>query len=92
MGGRRKDVSRLFTAESIILGIFSALIAIAIAFIGEMVINAALHGLVGGNIVEIAPYMIVLAVVISLIIAFLSSLAPAARAARLNTIESLASE
>ncbi|HEY0221920.1 ATP-binding cassette domain-containing protein [Lactovum miscens] len=92
MGGRRKDVSRLFTAESFILGIFSAIIAIVVAVAGQIIINSALHSLVGGNIVAISPAMILLAVVIALIIAYLASLAPAARAARLNTIESLASE
>jgi ABC-type lipoprotein export system ATPase subunit/ABC-type antimicrobial peptide transport system permease subunit len=92
MGGRRKDVSRLFTAESLILGVSSAIIAVVIAFIGQVVINAALNSLVGGNIVEISPVMVVLAAIIALIIAYLSSLAPAAQAARLNTIESLASE
>lgn len=92
LGGRRKDVSRMFTAESVILGLSSAVIAIALAFTGQSIINKALHSLVGGNIVQITSAHIIFAVIIALIIALLSSLAPAARAARLNTIEALAAD
>ncbi|MGN1395136.1 MAG: ATP-binding cassette domain-containing protein, partial [Lactococcus garvieae] len=89
LGGRRKDVSRMFTAESVILGLSSAVIAIGLAFAGQSIINKALHSLVGGNIVQITSGHIIFAVIIALIIALFSSLAPAARAARLNTIEAL---
>ncbi|WP_081166193.1 ABC transporter ATP-binding protein/permease [Lactococcus garvieae] len=92
LGGRRKDVSRMFTAESVILGLSSAVIAIALAFAGQAIINKALHSLVGGNIVQITTGHVIFAVIIAIIIALLSSLAPAARAARLNTIEALAAD
>ncbi|MDR2976030.1 MAG: ATP-binding cassette domain-containing protein [Streptococcaceae bacterium] len=92
MGGRRKDISRLFTAESLILGIFSSIIAVVIAFVGQILINKGMYDLVGGDIVQIMPMMIVLAIVIALIIAFFASLAPSAKGARLNTIEALAAE
>ncbi|WP_019299541.1 ATP-binding cassette domain-containing protein [Lactococcus garvieae] len=92
LGGRRKDVSRMFTAESVILGLSSAVIAIGLAFAGQSIINKALYSLVGGNIVQITSGHIIFAVIIALIIALFSSLAPAARAARLNTIEALAAD
>ncbi|MFP7215435.1 ATP-binding cassette domain-containing protein [Lactococcus garvieae] len=92
LGGRRKDVSRMFTAESVILGLSSAVIAIGLAFAGQSIINKALHSLVGGNIVQITSGHIIFAVIIALVIALFSSLAPAARAARLNTIEALAAD
>ncbi|MEY8538395.1 ATP-binding cassette domain-containing protein [Lactococcus muris] len=92
LGGRRKDVSRMFTAESVILGLASAGIAIAFAYAGQGIVNKALHSLVGGNIVQITLGHIVFAVIIAVIIALLSSFAPAARAARLNTIEALAAD
>ncbi|MDR2833062.1 MAG: ATP-binding cassette domain-containing protein [Streptococcaceae bacterium] len=92
MGGRKKDISRLFTAESLILGLFSAAIAIVLAKIAQVAINTGLHSLVGGNIVVISSAHILFAVIIAVIIALLSSLAPSSRAARLNTIEALASE
>jgi ABC-type lipoprotein export system ATPase subunit/ABC-type antimicrobial peptide transport system permease subunit len=92
MGGRRKDISRLFTAESLILGVFSSIIAVVIAYIGQILINNGMHSLVGGDIVQVQPMMIVLAVMIALIIAFFASLAPSAKGARLNSIEALAAE
>lgn len=92
LGGRKKDISRLFRAESIILGLVSALIAIGLALLGQLGINAALHHLVGGNIVQITPFHIVFAVLVALMIALISSFVPARRAAKLNTIEALAAD
>lgn len=92
LGGRRKDISRLFIVESVILGISSAVIGIILAFIGELLINSNLHHLVGGNIVQITVSHVIFALIIAVVIALISSLAPARRAARLNTIEALATE
>ena len=92
LGGRKRDISRLFTAESVILGLSSAVIAIILAFLGEAGLNKALHHLVGGNLIEITPGHVIFAVIIAVVIALLASLAPAGRAARLNTIEALAAD
>ena len=92
MGGRKRDISRLFTSESLILGIFSALLGIGLAFLAQVLINVALHGLVGADITQINLSMVILAVIIALLIAILASLAPSGKAARLNTIEALATE
>ena len=93
LGGRKKDISRLFTAESLILGISSAAIAIIVSFIGEFAINKALSGFLDGvSIVQISTSNIIFAIIIAVVIALLASLAPSGRAARLNTIEALSTE
>ncbi|GAB2025132.1 ABC transporter ATP-binding protein/permease [Lactovum odontotermitis] len=92
MGGRRKDISRLFTSESLILGLSAAILAIVLAFIGQAAINSGLHSLVGGNLVVITGGHVISIVIVAVVIAMLSSLAPAVRAAHLNTIEALATE
>lgn len=93
LGGRRKDISRLFTFESLILGVASAVIAIVAAFIGEWGINSALSGFLdGASIVQISVGNIIFAVIIAVLIALFASLAPSGRAAKLNTIEALAAE
>ncbi|MFC4651500.1 ATP-binding cassette domain-containing protein [Lactococcus nasutitermitis] len=93
LGGRRKDVSRLFTTESLILGVFAAAIALGFSFAMSAIVNSVLSSFLGGvAIIQITPVIIIFAILISLLIAFLSSLAPSARAARLNTIEALAAE
>uniref|UniRef100_UPI0026E0ED8B ABC transporter permease n=1 Tax=uncultured Lactococcus sp. TaxID=167973 RepID=UPI0026E0ED8B len=93
LGGRRKDISRLFTAESFILGLLSATLAIVIAYLGEFIINSALSNLLDrARIVEISTGNIIFAVIIAVLIALLASLAPSSRAARLNTIEALSAD
>ncbi|GBG96438.1 ABC transporter ATP-binding protein/permease [Lactococcus termiticola] len=92
LGARRKDIRRLFTSESVILGLVAAVIGIVLAFLGQAAINAGLHSLVGGNIVQIQLGQVIFAIVIAIIIALLASLAPAGRAAKLNTIDALAAD
>ena len=93
LGGRRKDISRLFTAESFILGLLSATLAIVIAYLGEFIINSALSNLLDrARIVEISTGNIIFAVIIAVLIALLASLVPSSRAARLNTIEALSAD
>jgi len=95
MGGRKKDISRLFITESIILGLFSAMIAFIFAIIGQAVVNAFVNHMnimSGSNIIHISVIQVIVAVLIAILIAILASLAPSVRAARLNTIEALASE
>lgn len=93
LGGRRKDISRLFTFESLILGISSAVIAIVAALLGEMAINSALSKFLdGASIVQISVGHIIFAVIVAVLIALFASLAPSGRAAKLNTIEALAAE
>lgn len=93
LGGRRKDISRLFTAESFILGFSSATLAIGIAYLGELIINSALSDLLNGSqIVQISTGNVIFAVIIAVLIALLASLAPSSRAARLNTIEALSAD
>ncbi|MGM9887105.1 MAG: ATP-binding cassette domain-containing protein [Lactococcus sp.] len=93
LGGRRKDISRLFTFESLILGVSSAVIAIVAALLGEMAINSALSKFLdGASIVQISVGHIIFAVIVAVLIALFASLAPSGRAAKLNTIEALAAE
>ncbi|WP_276414744.1 ABC transporter permease, partial [Lactococcus garvieae] len=90
LGGRKKDISRLFTAESFILGLSSAMLAIGVAYFGEIITNAALSDfLTGERIVHISIGNVIFAMIIAVLIALLASLAPSNRAARLNTIEAL---
>lgn len=36
LGERRKDIRRLFTAESLIIGVFSAVLALVLAYLGSI--------------------------------------------------------
>ncbi|MDI4584709.1 ATP-binding cassette domain-containing protein [Oenococcus sp. UCMA 14587] len=92
LGEGKKDISRLFTGESVLIGLFSAVLALALAFGIGGIVNKLLYGLAKANMVVITPGNVVFAFVIAIVISFLAALLPARRAAKLDPIESLATE
>lgn len=92
LGERRKDIRRLFTSESIIIGLSSAILAEIIAFIAAFFLNRALYRIVKYNMVQLSWETVVMGFAIAVIISFVAALLPARRAARLNPIEALAGE
>ncbi|URZ87684.1 ATP-binding cassette domain-containing protein [Floricoccus penangensis] len=92
MGSRKKDIRRLFTGESLMLGIFAAIIAIAGALAGQTLLNKALYSLAKFNLVQITSGAVIFAIVVGIVIALVASIAPSSRASKMNMIEALASE
>ncbi|MDD9147939.1 ATP-binding cassette domain-containing protein [Sporolactobacillus sp. CQH2019] len=92
LGERRKDIRRLFTAESILIGLFSAALALILAYGSSVLLNHVLYKIVKFNIVQITPANIISTVIIALAISFLAALLPARRASRLNPIDALSAD
>lgn len=92
LGERKKDIRRLFTSESVFIGLFSAIFALAIVIVAAVVINHALYGLIKYNIVQITMGNVIFAIVIALVISFIAALLPARRAANLNPVDALAAD
>ena len=92
LGGRKKDVRRLFTLESVLIGIFAAVLAMIIAYLASLGINAMFYSLIKYQIIQLTVGNMLSALIAALIIAFLAALLPARRAANLNPIEALAAE
>lgn len=92
LGGRAKDVQRLFRYETILIGLISAGIALGLAFGIQRVMNTALNSMIHYNIVQISLGNSIFAVIISLLIAVLAAHVPSRKAAHLNTIDALAAE
>ncbi|MBB1079626.1 ATP-binding cassette domain-containing protein [Limosilactobacillus sp. STM2_1] len=92
LGERKKDIRRLFTSESVFIGLFSALLALVIVAIVSLIINHALFGLIKYNIVQITFGNVIFAIVIAIVISFIAALLPARRAANLNPIDALAAD
>lgn len=92
LGERKKDIRRLFTSESILIGFFSAILALVISFVVTFSLNHALYHLIKYNIVQITVGNVVFAFVIAIIISFIAALLPARRAAKLNPIDALAAD
>lgn len=92
LGARAKDVRKLFTSESLLIGMLSALAGVAAAYAGQFLMNTALHSLIKFNIVQISGGNVIFAIVISLVIALVASFIPSRKAAKLNTIDALAAD
>ncbi|WP_279403730.1 ABC transporter permease [Secundilactobacillus kimchicus] len=92
LGERKKDIRRLFTAESLLIGVFSAVLAVVVTWLIGSGLNSMLYGIVKYNMVQITPGNVIGTFVIALIIAFLAALLPARRASRLNPIDALSAD
>lgn len=92
LGERKQDIRRLFTSESILIGLFSAVLAVVLALVVTLILNHALYGLIKYNIVQITWGNIIFAFVIAIVISFIAALLPARRAAKLNPIDALAAD
>ncbi|CAH1851502.1 ABC transporter ATP-binding protein/permease [Convivina praedatoris] len=91
LGARAKDIRSLFTNEALLMGIIAAVLAIIMALLIQVAMNAALHSMISYNIVQISTGDIILAAIMSILIAWIASYVPSRQAAHLNTIDALAS-
>jgi len=88
LGGRKKDVSRLFIAESSIIGLFSGLIGITISLLITLLIN----GLANMTISTLTIPIVVIMLAISIGLTLISGLVPARLAAKKDPVVALRSE
>lgn len=92
LGGRSGDIRKLFTNESLMIGVFGAIIGLVLALLVQLAVNKGLWSMTNYNIVQISIWNIIFAIIISIIIALLAAFLPSRKAANLDPIETLASE
>ena len=93
LGGRKRDVSRLFIAETSIIGLESALIGIAVTYLCSLIINVVVAGLTPVATIAVLPwYYAVMMVAVSVVLTLISGVFPAVSAARKDPVVALRSE
>lgn len=93
LGARKKDITRVFNAETLILGVFSGILGIGIAWMLTIPINSIIYNLTElkgvANLQILHAFMLV---AISTILTVLGGHIPAKIASRKDAVEALRSE
>ena len=94
IGASKKNVSNMFTAETIIIGFTSGTLGILITYLLCIPINAFLHHITGiGNLnAYLPPYTAAALVVISMLLTLIAGIIPSGSAAKKDPVVALRSE
>lgn len=93
LGARKKDISRVFNTENIIIGFSAGLVGIITTLILIIPINLILENLSDiSNIAKLSLVHIVILIAISISLAFIAGLIPSRMAAKKDPVEALRSE
>lgn len=96
IGARKKDISRVFNAETIIIGLAAGLIGVIIALILSFPLNAVLVHLAGGfvvgTLVSLSPVAAIILILISVLLTFISGLFPSRIASKKDPVKALRTE
>ncbi len=93
IGASKKDISRVFNAETFIVGLISGMLGIGITVLLTFPINSLIHNLTGVTVTTVVPWQAgIILVVISMILTIIAGLIPAKMASRRDPVEALRTE
>ncbi|MDF2538897.1 MAG: hypothetical protein K0S76_1918 [Herbinix sp.] len=93
LGARKKDISRVFDAETFILGVFSGVLGILIAWLLTFPINTLIYKATElEHVARLQPSHAVTLIIISTILTMIGGHIPARMAAKKDAVEALRSE
>ncbi len=92
VGGRRKDVTALFVAESGIIGACAGVIAVVTSLFLSIVSNIIMSSYISGGIVALNVWAYIIGLLVSVIISVLAGLIPSLQASNLDPVEALRCE
>ena len=93
LGARKKDIKRVFNAETLIIGIFSGILGIAIARILIIPTNIIIENASQlSNVAKLNPIHAIILITVSVTLTILGGLIPASMASKKNPVEALRTE
>jgi len=93
LGARKKDITRVFNAETFIIGTISGLLGIGITYLLNIPINMILYHLTDlSNVAQLNPIHAIALVIISLVLTMIGGFIPAKMAAKKDPVTALRSE
>lgn len=92
LGGRKRDVSNLFVAETFIIGFISGLIGILFTYLVSAIANIATNITIGISIALFPWYYAVIMVTISVVLTLISGVMPSRAAAKKDPVVALRTE
>ncbi len=92
LGGRKKDVSNLFNAETLVIGLASGLIGVGFTYIMSLIVNVIVKKAAGFAIMTLPITSALIMVLLSVGLTVLSGLIPAKKASRQDPVVALRTE
>ncbi len=92
LGGRKKDVSNLFKAETFIIGLLSGIIGVLTTYGISAIVNAILYPLISVNIATLPVLDAIIMVILSILLTSISGLMPAKSASKKDPVIALRTE
>lgn len=93
VGARKKDIKRLFNAETFIIGLVAGIVGIAVTYILSLILNLVISSLAGISGIAALPFWQALVMIcVSVGLTLVSGLIPAAAAAKKDPVVALRTE
>ena len=93
IGASKKDISRVFNAETFIVGLISGLLGIGITTLITIPINAVIYAVTEVSVHAMVPFKAgIILVIISMLLTMIAGLIPAKMASKKDPVEALRTE
>ncbi len=92
LGGRKRDVSNLFIAETVMIGFASGLVGIGITYLAQIICNLFLTPIIGFNLAALPFHEALIMIGVSVLLTLISGVFPARSAANKDPVVALRTE
>ncbi len=93
LGARKKDISRVFNAETFLIGLVAGLLGVGVTYLLQLPINAIVYDLTDtANIADLKVVQGLALITISILLTFIAGLLPSRMAAKKDPVVALRSE